>query len=100
VIGSVVLPGSPQLPDYNAAYAVIVDGDTAYVANEYGVDEVDITDPTNPVQTVRHETGYTVRSLARDPAGRILAFAGDAGTFVFSVGGEVTDRIFASGFDP
>ena len=99
VIGSVALPGSPQLPDYNAAYAVIVDGDTAYVGNEYGVDEVDITDPTHPVQTVRHETGYTVRALARDPAGRILAFAGEAGTFVYDTAG-VTDRIFSSGFDP
>jgi hypothetical protein len=100
VIGSVSLPGSTQLPDYNGAYAVIVDGNTAYVGNEYGVDEVDITDPTNPVQTVRHETGYTVRALARDPAGRILAFAGEAGTFVFDAAAAITDRIFASGFDP
>ncbi len=100
VIGSVALPGSPQLPDFNTAYAVIVDGDTAYVGNEYGVDEVDISDPTHPVQTVRHETGYTVRTLARDPAGRILAFAGEAGTFVFDAGGGVADRIFSNGFDP
>jgi hypothetical protein len=77
---------------------VIVDGNTAYVGNEYGVDEVDITDPTHPVQTARHETGYTVRALARDPAGRIFAFASEAGTFVFGVG--VADRIFAGGFDP
>jgi len=100
VIGSVALPGSTQLPDFNTAYAVIVDGDTAYVGNEYGVDEVDITDPTHPVQTVRHETGYTVRALARDPAGRIVAFAGEAGTFVFDATASVTDRIFAGGFDP
>lgn len=100
VLGSAVLPGSTTLPDYNVAYSVIVDGDVAYVGNEYGVDEVDISDPAHPVQTARHETGYTVRSLARDPAGRILAFAGEAGTFVYAAGGEVTDRIFASGFDP
>jgi hypothetical protein len=100
VIGSVALPGSTQLPDFNTAYAVIVDGDTAYVGNEYGVDEVDISDPAHPVQTVRHETGYTVRSLARDPSGRILAFAGEAGTFVFDAGGGVTDAIFSNGFDP
>ena len=86
VVGSVALPGSTTLPDYNAAYAVIVDGKVAYVGNEYGVDEVDISDPAHPVQTVRHETGYTVRALARDPAGRIFAFAGDAGTFVFASG--------------
>jgi hypothetical protein len=98
LIGSVALPGSTTLPDYNTAYAVIVDGDVAYVGNEYGVDEVDISDPANPVQTVRHETGYTVRALARDPAGRVLAFAGEAGTFVYGSG--VADRIFASGFDP
>jgi hypothetical protein len=100
VIGSVALPGSTQLPDFNTAYAVIVDGDTAYVGNEYGVDEVDISDPAHPVQTVRHETGYTVRSLARDPSGRILAFAGEAGTFVFDASGGVTDDIFSDGFDP
>jgi hypothetical protein len=94
LIGSVMLPGSPQLPDYNTAYAVVVDGDVAYVGNEYGVDEVDISDPTAPVQVARHETGYTVRSLARLPDGRVLAFAGEAGTFVFA-----PDRIFANGFD-
>ncbi len=99
LIGSVALPGSTQLPDFNTAYAVIVDGETAYVGNEYGVDEVDISDPAHPVQTVRHETGYAVRSLARDPAGRILAFAGEAGTFLFDAG-AVADRIFSSGFEP
>lgn len=98
LIGNLVLPGSATLPDYNSAYAVIVDGDVAYIGNEYGVDEADISDPANPVQTARHETGYTVRALARDPSGRILAFAADAGTFVFDTG--VADRIFAGGFDP
>jgi hypothetical protein len=98
LIGTVALPGSTQLPDYNAAHAVVVDGNTAYVANEYGVDEVDITDPSNPVQTARHETGYAVRSLARGPDGRIIAFAGEAGAFVFAPQGD-GDVIFASGFD-
>jgi len=97
LIGSVSLPGSAQLPDYNVAHAVIVDGTIAYVANENGVDEVDISDPAHPVQTVRHETGYPVRSLARGPDGRIVAFAGEAGTFVFAPRGG--DAIFASGFD-
>jgi len=49
------------------------------------------------VQTVRHETGYAVRSLARGPDGRIVAIAGEAGTFVFAPQGG--DAIFASGFD-
>jgi hypothetical protein len=98
VLGSLALPGSTQLPDYNVAHAVIVDGDLAYVGHEYGVDEIDVSDPANPVQTARHETGYTVRALARDPAGRLFAFAGEAGTFVFGAG--VADRIFAGGFDP
>jgi hypothetical protein len=47
---------------------------------------------------VRHETGYAVRSLARGPDGRIVAFAGEAGTFVFAPQGG--DAIFDSGFDP
>jgi hypothetical protein len=100
VLGSVALAGSATLPDYNVAYSVVVDGDVAYVGNEYGVDEIDISDPANPVATARHETGYSVRALARDPAGRILAFAGEAGTFVFDAGGGVTDTIFSNGFDP
>jgi hypothetical protein len=94
LIGSIALPGSAQLPDYNTAYAVIVDGDVAYVANDYGVDEVDIRDPSQPVEAARHEIGYSVRSLARLPDGRVLAFAGEAGTFVFA-----RDSIFADGFD-
>jgi hypothetical protein len=97
LIGTVALPGSTQLPDYNAAHAVVVVGTTAYVANEYGVDEVDLTDPANPVQTARHETGYPVRSIVRGPDGRIIAFAGEAGTFVFAPQGA--DAIFSSGFD-
>lgn len=98
LIGTVALPGSTQLPDYNAAHAVIVDGTIAYVANEYGVDEVDISDAAHPVQTVRHETGYPVRSLARGPDGRIVAFAGEAGVFVFAAQ-STGDAIFASSFD-
>src|SRR5262249_49289403 len=39
LIGSVSLPGSDALPDYNAAHAVVVEGHVAYVGNEYGVDE-------------------------------------------------------------
>jgi hypothetical protein len=95
LIGSVTLPGSVQLPDYNTAYAVVVDGDVAYVGNDYGVDEVDISDPSQPVEVVRHEIGYSVRSLARLPDGRVLAFAGEAGTFVFAN----DDSLFADGFD-
>lgn len=94
VIGSLVLPGSPRLPDYNAAYSVVVDGDIAYVSNENGVDEVDISNAAAPVQIARHETGYAVRKLERAPNGRVFAFAGEAGTFVFA-----PDRIFANGFD-
>lgn len=98
LIGSVTLPGSVQLPDYNVVHAVIVDGTIAYVANEYGVDEVDISNPASPVQTARHEIGYAVRSLARAPDGRVFAFAGEAGTFVFSAK-PTGDEVFANGFD-
>jgi hypothetical protein len=47
------------------------------------------------VEVVRHEIGYSVRSLARLPDGRVLAFAGEAGTFVFAN----DDSLFADGFD-
>lgn len=43
LLGSVMLPGNVQLPDYNSAHAVSVVGKVAYVGNEHGVDEVDIS---------------------------------------------------------
>src|SRR5690606_4377361 len=54
VVGSVTLPGSDQLPDYNVAYSVVVDGDVAYVGNENGVDEIDIATPTAPTRSEEH----------------------------------------------
>lgn len=97
VIGSYALPGSAQLPDYNVAYSVVVAGTTAYVGHEFGVDEIDITDATVPVPVARHAIGYTVRKLALAPDGRVFAFAGEAGTFVFAP--ARADAIFADGFE-
>ncbi|HEX7768843.1 MAG TPA: PQQ-binding-like beta-propeller repeat protein [Dokdonella sp.] len=97
VLGSYVLPGSPQLPDYNAAHAVVVSGNVAYVGHEFGVDEIDIGNPVAPVPIARHDIGYSVRKLALAPDGRVFAFAGEAGTFVFAA--PAGDAIFADGFD-
>jgi len=94
LIGSLTLPGSANLPDYNVGHAVRVVGNVAYVGHEFGVDEVDISDPAQPVQITRHETGYFVRSLAVAPDGRVFAFASEAGTYVYAA-----DAIFANGFD-
>jgi hypothetical protein len=69
-------------------YAVIVSGTTAYVGNDSGVDEINIANPKHPVQNVRHNTGFPVRRLAHAPDGRVLAFAGLAGTYEFA---PVTD---------
>ena len=97
LLGSFTLPGSSQMPDYNVAHSVAVSGSTAYVANEFGVDEIDITNPAAPVQVTRHPIGYSVRKLALAPDGRVFAFAGEAGTFVFAP--PPADAIFADGFD-
>ena len=97
LLGSVSLPGSPSLPDYNAAYSVVVDHGTAYVGNENGLDEVDVGDPAAPVQVARHPVGYTVRKVERAPDGRIFAFASMAGVFVYKP--AVGDQIFENGFD-
>ncbi|GAA0724227.1 LVIVD repeat-containing protein [Dokdonella soli] len=96
LLGSVTLPGSASLPNYNVAHAVVVVGTVAYVGNEEGVDEVDVSHPQAPVQTARHETGFFVSRLALAPDGRVFAFAQEAGTYVFA---PITDRIFANGFD-
>ncbi len=83
LLGSVMLPGNPQLPDYNSAHAVSVVGKVAYVGNENGVDEVDVGNPQAPVFSTRHPTGFSVRKLALAPDGRVFAFAAEAGTYVF-----------------
>jgi hypothetical protein len=80
LLASIPLPGTltPQV------YAVVVSDTTAYVGNDYGVDEINIANPKHPVRTVRHNTGFPVRRLAHAPDGRILAFAGLAGTYEFT----------------
>ena len=97
LLGSVTLPGSDSLPDYNVAHSVVVDGGVAYVGNEYGLDEVDVSDPAAPVQVARHPTGFFVSRVERAPDGRVYAFAAEAGTYVFAP--AVADRVFANGFD-
>jgi hypothetical protein len=97
LLGSVALPGVPSLPDYNVAHSVVVVGNVAYVGNEYGLDEVDISNPAAPVQTVRHDTGYFVGKVERAADGRIFAFAQLAGVFVFAP--QAGDVIFRNGFD-
>jgi hypothetical protein len=97
LLGSLTLPGlPPNLTDYNVAYSVVVAGTRAYVGNEFGVDEIDVSDPTAPVWLARQATGYTVRKVERAPDGRIFAFASAAGVFVYAPPG---DAIFADGFD-
>ena len=79
-LGRLALPGT-QAP---AVYSVTVAGATAYVGNDYGVDEVDVSDPKNPVQIVRHPTGFPVRRLSKSPDGRIFAFTGLAGAYEYT----------------
>jgi hypothetical protein len=97
LLGSVALPGVPGLPDYNVAHSVAVVGNVAYVGDEYGLDEVDVSNPAKPVQTLRHDFGYFVSKVERAADGRILAFTQAAGVFVFAP--QSTDAIFANGFD-
>ncbi|MEO7325592.1 MAG: hypothetical protein ABIW82_12255 [Dokdonella sp.] len=97
MLGSIELPGSPGLPDYNVAHSVVVAGNIAYVGNEDGLDEVDISKAAAPVRTMRHETGYFVSKVERAADGRIFAFAQAAGVFVFAPQGG--DVIFANSFD-
>ena len=97
LLGSLTLPGlPPNLTDYNVAYSVVVADGRAYVGNEFGLDEIDVSDPTAPVWLARHFTGYTVRKVERAPDGRVFAFAGAAGVFVYA---PQNDAIFADGFD-
>jgi hypothetical protein len=97
LLGSVMLPGVPSLPDYNAAHSVVVVGTIAYVGNEDGLDEIDVSNAAVPVRTVRHDTGYFVSKVERAADGRIFAFAQAAGVFVFAP--QNADVIFANSFD-
>jgi len=97
LLGSITLPGlPPNLTDYNVAHSVVVVGARAYVGNEFGVDEIDVSDPITPVWLTRHAIGYPVRKVERAPDGRIFAFTSTAGAYVFAPPG---DAIFADGFD-
>lgn len=97
LLGSISLPGSPSLPDYNVAHSVVVADGVAYVGNEDGLDEIDISHPAAPVRVARHPTGFSVRKVERAPDGRIFAFAAMAGVYVFKPASG--DLIFANGFD-
>lgn len=97
LLGSLMLPGGHALPNYNTAHSVVVAGGMAYVGNDYGIDEIDVTDPATPVRVARHETHYSVRKVERAPDGRVFAFAGESGVFVLAPVAD--DGIFADGFD-
>jgi hypothetical protein len=97
LIGTVALPGSSVLPDYNAAHAVIVIGTSAYVGNEFGVDQIDVSHPGAPVWRHRDATASPVSRLGLSPDGRLFAFAGTGGVYVYT---PVPDRLFGDGFDP
>jgi hypothetical protein len=86
LLSNLILPGSRNLPDYNVPYTVSVVGAIAYVGNEYGVDEVDVSDPSHPIYITRHGTGYSVHKLSLAPDGRLFAFAAEGGTFLLSEG--------------
>jgi len=96
LVGSVALPGEGSLPDYNAPHSVVVNAGTAYVGNEFGVDEIDVSTPATPAWQSRHETGYAAFKVERAPDGRIFAFTQVAGTWIFAPAG---DHIFSDGFD-
>jgi hypothetical protein len=96
-LGSLRLPGTESLPDYNVAHSVVVAGGTAHVGNEYGLDEIDVSVPAAPVWLARHDTGYPVFKVERAPDGRVFAFTHVAGVFVFGLAPD--EAIFANGFD-
>jgi hypothetical protein len=97
LLGSITLPGSLSLPDYNVAHSVVVVGNTAYVGNEDGLDEINVSNAAAPVRIARHDTGYFVSKVERAADGRIFALAQAAGVFVFTP--QTGDAIFANGFD-
>jgi len=94
--GMIALPGDGSEFDYNTTYSVVVNDGTAYVGNDYGLDEIDVSTPAAPVWQSRHDTGYSVFKVEQAPDGRIFAFTQAAGTFVYA---PLGDHIFGDGFD-
>lgn len=93
--GSIALPGVNSGSDYNDAHSVVVNSGMAYVGNENGLDEIDVSTPSAPTWLTRHDTGYAVFKVENAPDGRIFAFSQVAGTWVFAP----VDHIFSDGFD-
>ena len=93
LMGRVEIPG-PQESAYNIVNSVIVRDGIAYVAHDFGIDEVDVTDPTRPARGVRHLVPSPVRRMAFAMDGQLHAISPLGGHFVFAL-----DRLFSGGFE-
>jgi len=89
------LIGTYTLPDtFNIALSLSVLGSRAYLGHEFGIDEIDIENPAEPIFVNRLSTVWQVGRLAVFPQGPLLALTGQAGVFRFD-----EDVLFRDGFE-
>lgn len=87
--------GVYDLDGQTALGALAVTGDRIYVGSDFGLDEVDISDPGNPARIHRHVLPTAPVALRIAPDGRLFAMTMTGGMHIFENG----DLVFANGFE-
>jgi hypothetical protein len=94
-VASPALLGTYVLPDdFNACISIALRNARVYIGHAYGVDEVDVVDPSKPLFVDRLPTHWQVNRVYAPEDGSVFAITGLGGIYRF--GGEV---IFANGFE-
>jgi hypothetical protein len=90
-----MLLGTYTLPDtFNVSLSLGLRGDRVYLGHAFGIDEINIEDPTAPAFVSRLPTAEQVDRLALSSSKSILALTAEAGVYRFS-----EDVIFRNSFD-
>jgi hypothetical protein len=89
------LIGTYTLPDtLNSSLSLGLRDGRAYLGHSFGIDEIDVEDPTSPAFISRLSTNWQVNRVVLPAQGPLLAVTGAAGIYRFD-----EDTIFRNGFE-
>lgn len=77
----VMLGALDLVRETDAATAIAIDGERAYLGTGRGVDVIDISDPRRPRRVTTLPTAWQVRGITVSEPGHVLAAAGGAGLY-------------------